>query len=223
MSRTVGVYLEVGTKRTFAGSIDWPGWCRSGRRDEAALGALAAYADRYAAVVEPLKLGFTPPASVEQLEVTERLDGDATTDFGAPSIAPAADAATLTAREARRLEAILGACWDTLDRAARGARGRSLATGPRGGGRTREGIVEHVAGAERGYLARLGRKVDLDPDQALPQIRDRVLAELRAVVAEGVQPAGPRGGRRWSIRYYVRRAAWHVLDHAWEIEDRTGR
>jgi hypothetical protein len=31
---------------------------------------------------------------------------------------------------------------------------------------------------------------------------------------------GPRGGIRWPARYYVRRAAWHVLDHAWEIEDR---
>jgi hypothetical protein len=25
---------------------------------------------------------------------------------------------------------------------------------------------------------------------------------------------------RWPPRYVVRRAAWHVLDHAWEIEDR---
>ena len=23
-------------------------------------------------------------------------------------------------------------------------------------------------------------------------------------------------------RYFVRRAAWHVLDHAWELEDRAG-
>jgi hypothetical protein len=25
----------------------------------------------------------------------------------------------------------------------------------------------------------------------------------------------------WSIRYFVRRSAWHALDHAWEIEDRS--
>jgi hypothetical protein len=24
----------------------------------------------------------------------------------------------------------------------------------------------------------------------------------------------------WPPRYFVRRVAWHVLDHAWEIEDR---
>ena len=31
---------------------------------------------------------------------------------------------------------------------------------------------------------------------------------------------GPRGGRRWTPRYAIRRSAWHALDHAWEIEDR---
>jgi hypothetical protein len=25
----------------------------------------------------------------------------------------------------------------------------------------------------------------------------------------------------WSPRYFVRRSAWHALDHAWEIEDRS--
>jgi len=33
---------------------------------------------------------------------------------------------------------------------------------------------------------------------------------------------GPRGGSRWSPRFAVRYAAWHTLDHAWEIEDRAG-
>jgi hypothetical protein len=35
------VYLEVGEKKTFACSVDWPGWCRSGRDEDAALQALA--------------------------------------------------------------------------------------------------------------------------------------------------------------------------------------
>jgi hypothetical protein len=38
---------------------------------------------------------------------------------------------------------------------------------------------------------------------------------------EGKLPeTGPRGGIIWPARYFVRRTAWHVLDHAWEIEDR---
>ena len=34
------VYLEVGSKRVFAGAVDWPGWCRSGRDEATALEAL---------------------------------------------------------------------------------------------------------------------------------------------------------------------------------------
>ena len=30
----VETYLEVGAKRVFAGALDWPGWCRSARREE---------------------------------------------------------------------------------------------------------------------------------------------------------------------------------------------
>ncbi len=44
------VYLEVGRRRTFAAALNWPGWCRSGKGEEAALEALAAYAPRYASV-----------------------------------------------------------------------------------------------------------------------------------------------------------------------------
>jgi hypothetical protein len=27
---------------------------------------------------------------------------------------------------------------------------------------------------------------------------------------------------RWPLPYLVRRTAWHVLDHAWEVEDKGG-
>lgn len=46
------VYLEVGAKRTFAGVIAWPGWCRSGGDEAAALVALAAVAPYYARVLQ---------------------------------------------------------------------------------------------------------------------------------------------------------------------------
>jgi hypothetical protein len=42
-----------------------------------------------------------------------------------------------------------------------------------------------------------------------------------AAAAHGVVPTrGPRGGVIWTPRYFVRRVAWHLLDHAWEFEDR---
>jgi hypothetical protein len=31
------VYLEVGKTKTFACSVEWPGWCRSGKGEDAAL------------------------------------------------------------------------------------------------------------------------------------------------------------------------------------------
>jgi hypothetical protein len=32
---------------------------------------------------------------------------------------------------------------------------------------------------------------------------------------------GPLTEKGWPQPYAARRIAWHVLDHAWEIEDRT--
>jgi len=28
-------------------------------------------------------------------------------------------------------------------------------------------------------------------------------------------------GKKWTVRYAARRIAWHVLDHAWEMQDRA--
>ena len=32
---------------------------------------------------------------------------------------------------------------------------------------------------------------------------------------------GPLAERKWTQRYAARRIAWHALDHAWEMEDRS--
>ena len=47
--------------------------------------------------------------------------------------------------------------------------------------------------------------------------------EQRDALRQGVLAAvdAPRRETGWPVRYWVRRAAWHVLDHAWEIEDKT--
>ena len=54
----------------------------------------------------------------------------------------------------------------------------------------------------------------------LADVLEHAISGMRASAAGEIPAVGPRGGRRWSARYFVRRAAWHVLDHAWEIEDR---
>ncbi|NOX63821.1 MAG: hypothetical protein GXP42_18035 [Chloroflexi bacterium] len=37
----------------------------------------------------------------------------------------------------------------------------------------------------------------------------------------GVTDFGAPGVIPWPPRYFIRRVIWHVLDHAWEIEDRV--
>jgi len=53
------------------------------------------------------------------------------------------------------------------------------------------------------------------------QTRRAILSALETAVKEGLPAQGPRGGVIWPPRYFVRRVAWHVLDHGWEIEDRV--
>ena len=104
------------------------------------------------------------------------------------------------------------------------ARGKQLSTGPRGGGRDLDKIVEHVLGAEQGYLAQLVWKLDgaepRDQHAALARTRQGIFDALTAAGRGELPARRPRGGLPWSPRYFVRRVAWHVLDHAWEIEDR---
>jgi hypothetical protein len=196
-----------------------------GRDAASALEALVAYAPRYAEAVRGTKPAFRAPRGPEALLVVERLKGDATTEFGAPSITPGADARPLDARELARLRGLLTSCWNALDDAAAEARGVKLRRGPRGGGRNLTAILGHVAGAEAGYLRRLAATPPAFDERAAhraaPRIREAVLATLQRAVAEGLPDRGPRGGTIWLPRYFIRRTAWHALDHAWEIQDRS--
>jgi hypothetical protein len=215
------IYLEVGSKRVFAGSVDWPGWCRSGRDEDVAVELLFASAPRYARVLRSSQLGFEAPADPSAFTVVERLTGNATTDFGAPDVPPSADAQPVTDRDLVRFTTLLRACWRAFDRADERAQGKELAKGPRGGGRDLDKVVDHVLGADESYLGMLGAKAPKgDPDERATRLHRAVLQALEVAVREGVPP-GPRGGKRWTPRYFVRRSVWHVLDHAWELEDRS--
>jgi hypothetical protein len=217
----IDVYVEIGLKRTFAGAIDWPGLCRSGRDELTALQALLAYGSRYADVLRPVGIDFQAPGVEADLNLVERLAGTMTTDFGAPDIAPSSDAQPIDDAELRRLQTLLEACWGKFDDTIAEAAGKPLSKGPRGGGRELDEIARHVAEVEVAYLRRLGWKPEAGQANGVSKIRQAALNAL-AVAARGEGPSsGPRGGKLWIPRYYVRRTAWHVLDHAWEIEDRV--
>jgi len=210
------VCLEIGAKRVFASALDWPGWCRSGRDEQGALAALAAAAPRYTVVVEEAGLPF-PAGVAERFDVVERLPGTAATDFGVPGATAEHEKAPLARREVERLTALLRASWTVFDRVVAGAPAE-LRKGPRGGGRDRDRMVAHVLGAESGYGSHLGLRLR-EPSS---DDRDAVAAHREAIV-RAFAPAsdGPVKEKGWWLRYAVRRIAWHVLDHAWEIEDRT--
>lgn len=219
----IGVYLEIGSRRTFAAALEWPGWARSGRDEAEALASLLAYAPRYARDVSSARLGFRAPSDLRALVVQERLTGDATTDFGAPGAVPSIDEQPLAADGLRRQLRLLHAAWRSFDRAAEGARGGTLRTGPRGGGRDLAKMILHAYQAEQAYLSALGwkaRALPVDPGAGWPKLRAEAEAALAASARSEIPAIGPRGGRRWTARTFVRRALWHALDHAWEIEDR---
>lgn len=220
----IDVYLEAGKKKCIAGAIEWPGWCRIGRSEEEALASLVDYGARYGQVLADSGINFKPPKDVSDLIVVERLEGNATTDFGAPDMAPGADERPFEETDRQRSEALLTACWRAFDRAALAAVGKTLRKGPRGGGRELDGIMEHVLEADRSYLSKLGWKFSREKsaslEKTLEDCRAAILEGLGAAVRGEIAPEGPRGGSRWRPRYYVRRTAWHTLDHVWEIEDR---
>jgi hypothetical protein len=213
------VGIELGSKRVFACALDWPGWCRSGKTEEQALEALAAYAPRYAVVAE--QAGIELPAGVgDGFEVVERVRGSGATDFGIPHEVVPLDGEPTSAKEAERRGELVAAAWAVFDRVVAGAPAE-LRKGPRGGGRDRDKIVDHVLGAEAAYARQLGIKHQQparDDRAAIQALRDDILEVLRAP-----SDGSPRKPNGWPPRYAARRIAWHVLDHAWEIEDRSER
>jgi hypothetical protein len=220
----VAIYIEAGAKRIFASAVDWPGWSRGARTEREAIAALASYADRYKAVVRSAAPKFTAPKDASELKLVKRLKGNAGTDFGVPSLGLPSDGEPIAAAELERLARILEACWDAFDRAATSAKGLELRKGPRGGGRDLDKMTGHVIEADQAYIAQLGArppKAAAGRPLKLSDLHDAMLAAFRAR-ARGLPFAEPRDTKKpWTPRYFARRVGWHVLDHAWEIEDRA--
>ncbi|MGH2417916.1 MAG: hypothetical protein ACRDFY_06250 [Candidatus Limnocylindria bacterium] len=215
------VVVEVAPKRAFASALDWPGWSRGGRTADEALETLLAYAPRYAAVARGAKIAFRPPATVRGIEVIERLKGGAGTEFGVPGAWARLEKEPIGLADMKRLVALLRAAWATFDVNAERAKGVKLTLGPRGGGRQPPKMVEHVREAEAAYVHQLGTRAPRDGSMA--ELRDAFAAALTARVAGEAVPNPNKVRRPWEPRYAVRRSAWHALDHAWEIEDRSTR
>jgi len=218
MADSVRVMIEEGKKKkTVAVAFDWPGWDRNGKDEAAALEKLAAYRPRYATVaaLAGLEAEFT---KLGEFAVIERLEGAPSTDFhGVSCRAATPEEAQMSPDECERKIALLRGCWayfdDVVSRVS-----PELRKGPRGGGRDRDRIFQHTVGHEMVDLAKnVGFSSPdlswLDP-AAVQAHREAMCVALREYNAQGLM------ARSWSVQFLIRRCAYHMLDHAWEMEDR---
>jgi len=80
-------------------------------------------------------------------------------------------------------------------------------------------MVGHVVEADHAYAREIGVRL---PEAHFGE-RDAIRAERSAMLDVLRRPSdgGLLAERRWTQRYAARRIAWHALDHAWEMEDRS--
>jgi hypothetical protein len=150
--------------------------------------------------------------------VVEEADGTGMTDyFGVSCRAASADVGPISDTDCDRKVALLEAAWRTFDDTAARV-STELRPGPRGGGRGLEQIVGHVNRAEIGEFApKVGVRFPLETWEDRPS-----LLAYREAVVDAVRDHNARGekARSWELAFLLRRLTWHMLDHAWELEDR---
>ena len=219
MDGTVRVMVELGRKKPVAVAVafDWPGWNRSGKSEEEAFRVLASYRPRYAKVAELASLGDEFRAAGE-LAVVERLEGTGMTDFyGLSARSAGSEHEPMSAAACERKIALLQASWAYFDGVASRV-SAELRKGPRGGGRDRDKIVRHANGAEiHEFAKKVGVNTPLDARERPADLRAHREAFCVAIRDYNARAAS---ARTWTVQYVIRHSAYHMLDHAWEMEDR---
>jgi hypothetical protein len=222
MSDSLRVLLEFGTKgrRVVAAATDWPGLDRWGTNEDDALAKLSSYLPRYSGVARLVEDASLADAFERQrtIEVVERYQGSSSTDFwGIAHVPSETERAVLPAADLERRLDLLQACWSYFDDVVTRVSDELRPSG-RGGGRARGQIVRHTYRCEPDQFSRkVEVRTPLDDvltPEGLAGHRQAYLGAIRAYNAEG-KPA-----RTWSIQFLIRRTAHHVMDHAWELEDR---
>lgn len=211
------VVIETGKQKVFASAIDWPGWSRAGKRTaEAAIGELLAYCTRYNAVLRLAGIAAIPDPG-GQVDVIDTVEGAGVVDFGVPDAVHAVERQSMDTGECVRQVAILKASWRFLDQVASGV-SPELRKGPRGGGRDRDKLLDHVVQADRSYARQLG--VRSPPFDTVDSDAVQAHHEAVFVAIPDRRDGTPLTDKGWPARYAIRRMAWHVLDHAWEMQDK---
>ena len=219
MANELRVTLEVGPKhkKVVAVAPDWPGLERGAKAGGAAIEKLQSYVPRYAMVAKLAGMD-AEFAAMTSVEVVEEYPGTGSTDFWGISFAfSSIDGQPISTAGLERELTLVRACWTFFDD-VRGRVSAEMQKGPRGGGRNRDRIVRHVAGAEQDWAKKIGVRTPEDAvvtdDAGLKAYRDAYCTAIRTFHSEG-KPA-----RNWPLRYLIRHTAYHTMDHAWEMEDK---
>ncbi|MBK9123653.1 MAG: hypothetical protein IPM16_11120 [Chloroflexi bacterium] len=227
MANSLRVALETGPKgkRVVAMAPDWPGLERGGKTEKYALERLQSYRPRYAKVAKLAGMSNEFAAATD-IEVVDTYVGTPSTDFWGISFAFSKfDTQAMSNSELERELALLQACWAFFDD-VRSRVSAELQAGPRGGGRNRDRIVRHTLRAEQDWATKVGISIPEDDeiltDEALKAYREDYCSAIREYHAQG-KLAGKVA--KWPLRFLIRHSAYHMLDHAWEMEDKdlTGR
>ena len=219
MADAMRVILEVGKKRrVVAGAMDWPGLDRWGAGEEAAIERLSTYRPRYAGVAERAGLA-REYARTGEVEVVERVPGSSSTDFWGIAHVPSLieDEVLPSAELERRLTLLQRDLGATSTTSSRRVTRRAAAVGsdvrPHAEQIARHVYINEPEQMSRKVEVRTDRDVVMTPD-GLAAHREAYLDAIRAWNAEG------KRARTWPIQFLIRRTAHHVMDHAWELEDR---
>ena len=213
------VMIEQGKKKAVAAAFDWPGWVRGSKSEDEALAVLESYRPRYAKVAKLAGLGKEFDAT-GKLKVVEHVKGTGMTDFYTLSFHSATpEYQPMSEAECERKLALLKACWTYFDEVASKV-SAELRKGPRGGGRDRDRIIRHANGTEVvDFALKVGVKSPADvyekpTPKKLWAHREKYLAAIRDYNARRAPL------RNWTLQFLIRHSAYHMLDHAWEMEDR---
>jgi hypothetical protein len=215
----VRTILERGPKgkKTVAFAVDWPGWSRGAKTPDVALDTLESYRVRY----RPIAVGAAMADefdSAGKLDIIEDKVGTGMTDFWGLSFSTSSfEHEPMDETEFDRKVRLLRACWDFFDDVA-GRVSAEMQRGPRGGGRDRDRIVRHTIRTEsEDFAKKVGLRIPeegaLTPE-GLRTHRESFVAAMRDYNTEG------RTMRTWTLPFLIRHSAYHVLDHAWEMEDK---
>ncbi|HEX8582027.1 MAG TPA: hypothetical protein VF640_06855 [Acidimicrobiales bacterium] len=216
----VRTVLERGPKgkKAVAFAVDWPGWSRGAKTTESALDTLESYRERY----RPIALAAGMAGEFDgagPLDVVEDRVGPGSTDFWGISFAPSGlEQEPMDEAEMERKIELLRACWAYFDAVAARV-SPEMRKGPRGGGRDRDQIIRHTIRNESEEFA---KRVGLRVAEGAALTPDGLRAH-RAAYVDAMRAYNAGEGRRmrsWNLPFLIRHTAFHVMDHAWEMEDK---